>query len=92
VPVLSTDVGGVREAITDGVTGCLVAPGDEAALAGAMAHLAEDRERRAALADAARERVRRDFATQRMVDQTATLYRTILQRRPAAVLPVVVPA
>jgi glycosyltransferase involved in cell wall biosynthesis len=92
VPVLSTDVGGVGEAITDGVTGCLVPPGDEAALARAMAQLAADPVRRAALAAAARERVQRDFATQRMVDQTATLYRTILQRRPAAVLPVAVPA
>ena len=42
VPVVATDVGGVGEAVEDGVTGRLVAPGDEAALAAALAELLGD--------------------------------------------------
>ena len=36
LPVVATDVGGVREVVVHGETGLLVAPGDETALAGAL--------------------------------------------------------
>ena len=42
-PVIATDVGGVREAVEDGVNGLLVAPGDAPALAAAVRrYLADD--------------------------------------------------
>jgi glycosyltransferase involved in cell wall biosynthesis len=53
--VVATRVGGIPEAITDGVDGVLVAPRDPAALARAIAQLASDPARRARLARAARE-------------------------------------
>jgi len=47
-PVIASDVGGVREAVADGVTGFLVPDRDPAALAAAMAALADDPARLAA--------------------------------------------
>ncbi|HEX5429379.1 MAG TPA: glycosyltransferase family 4 protein [Pedococcus sp.] len=59
LPVVATDVGGVREALGDegaGPAGILVAPGDEAALAGALRSWLEDPRLRTRLRAAARER------------------------------------
>ena len=42
LPVVASDAGGVAEAVRDGVSGLLVAPGDPAALARALARLAAD--------------------------------------------------
>lgn len=49
VPVIATAVGGLTDAVSDGVDGLLVAPGDPAALAAAILRAAEP-DRRAALA------------------------------------------
>src|SRR5699024_1209089 len=53
-PVVATAVGGLRDAVQDGVTGVLVPPGDVGALREAMRDLLADRGRRAALGGAAR--------------------------------------
>ena len=42
LPVVASAAGGVAEAVRDGVSGLLVAPGDPAALAAALARLAAD--------------------------------------------------
>jgi glycosyltransferase involved in cell wall biosynthesis len=49
LPVVVTDVGGMREAVTDGVEGVLVPPRDPQSTAEALAELARDPARRAAL-------------------------------------------
>lgn len=64
--VVATDVGGMAEQVVDGVTGRLVPPRDDAALADAIVALAADPERRAACGAAGRARVRARFATARM--------------------------
>jgi glycosyltransferase involved in cell wall biosynthesis len=56
VPSVATDMPGVDEAVLDGVTGILVPDGDIAALADALAALADDRERRFRMGEAARAR------------------------------------
>ena len=56
VPVIATAVGGIPEAVDDGVEGLLVPPRDPVALAGAIERLAEDPELRARLGRAARRR------------------------------------
>lgn len=53
---LTTPVGGIPDAVSDGIDGLLVPPGDPAALAAALTALVDDRAATAALATAARER------------------------------------
>jgi glycosyltransferase involved in cell wall biosynthesis len=53
LPVAATAVGGIPEAVTDGVEGLLVPPGQPEALADAIATITDDDERRARMAAAA---------------------------------------
>ncbi|MBZ0272603.1 glycosyltransferase family 4 protein [bacterium] len=53
VPVVTTDVGGNAELVRDGQTGLVVPPRDPAAMAAALARLADDANLRARLTDAA---------------------------------------
>jgi glycosyltransferase involved in cell wall biosynthesis len=68
LPVVATDVGGVAEAVVDGETGVLVAPGGAAAAGRALLALAADPERRRELGERARRRARERFGEERMVD------------------------
>lgn len=60
-PAVATAVGGVPEALEDGVEGRLVAPGDGAALRDAIVALALDPGERSAMGERARARVVREF-------------------------------
>jgi glycosyltransferase involved in cell wall biosynthesis len=79
VPIVSTDVGGVREAIADGRDGMRVAPADPAALGRAIVTLLDSGDLRARLAVAARDRVARDFTRQGMLTGLSDLYTQILK-------------
>jgi glycosyltransferase involved in cell wall biosynthesis len=72
--IVATDVGGVGEAIEDGLTGRLVAPRDPEALAAAVSALLRDPDEAARLGAAARERQRSRFGFERMVEATARVY------------------
>ncbi|HEY4098731.1 MAG TPA: glycosyltransferase [Baekduia sp.] len=87
VPAIATDVGGVADIVLDGTTGWLVAPGDPAALAGALVAAAGDRAglRRRGLA--AREHVRDRYGAARLVADVDALYVTLLAERGAARAP-----
>ena len=61
LPVVATRVGGVAELVDDGVSGCLVEPGDAQGLARALAGLIVDPERRAAFGRAGVQRVAERF-------------------------------
>lgn len=74
LPVVSTDVGGIAEIVTPGVTGVLVAPQDVAALQAALEALLADRARRAALGAAAAQRARGHFGIERMLDAMEALF------------------
>ena len=80
--IVATDVGGVGEAVLDGSTGLLVPPRDSAALAAAIVALLTDPHRAARLGAAARELVSRRFTVERMVAETASVYRELLERAP----------
>ncbi|MDR6874428.1 glycosyltransferase involved in cell wall biosynthesis [Bosea sp. BE125] len=69
LPIVATDFAGIPEFVSDGVEGLLVAPGDVAALAQAMAELATAPERRAALGAAAHARLTRDFSAAAGLDR-----------------------
>lgn len=81
VAVLTTDVGGSREAITDGVSGLIVPPDAPEAFATALATLASDRQRLATMGQAARVAAGAVDGRQRMVDATFSVYRDILVSR-----------
>jgi glycosyltransferase involved in cell wall biosynthesis len=81
LPVVATDIRGCRQVVDDGITGALVAPRDPAALTAALEQLAGDRELRARMGRAAREKAERDFDQQRVIDTTLELYERLL---PAA--------
>lgn len=61
LPVVSTTLESVKEAIRDGVEGRLVTPQEPSELASAVAELLGDSDLRARLGHAARERVKRDY-------------------------------
>ncbi|MBD3347912.1 MAG: glycosyltransferase [Candidatus Eisenbacteria bacterium] len=74
LPCVATRVGGVEEAIEDGVSGLVVEPGDPDALAGGILTLAEDEGLREKLARSARAVYERSFTAERMVRETEALY------------------
>ncbi|MGZ4713574.1 MAG: glycosyltransferase, partial [Acidimicrobiia bacterium] len=80
LPVVATDVGGLREAV-DARDGILVPARDPEALADAIAALRADPARRAELAEGAAARAE-EFAVQRTVDRLEAIYRDLADRRP----------
>jgi glycosyltransferase involved in cell wall biosynthesis len=74
VPVVATRVGGVAEAVIDGVTGRVVAPGDEAALAAALEAVLGDADARARMGAAGAAMVRERFSLDAMIEAVAALY------------------
>ncbi len=78
LPVVATDVGGVREAVADGETGFLVPHGDPQRLAGRLAELAADPAMRSRMGAAGRRSYESRFTFERMVAETAAVYRNVL--------------
>jgi len=77
VPQVVSDVGGTREAVTP-ATGAVVAANDPRALADAIVAFLSDPRRRAAAAQASRERHATRFGVARMVAETAAVYTAVL--------------
>jgi len=61
VPVVATNVGGVPELVTNGVTGRLVGPQDEQGMERAIAELLDDPGKASEMGRAGHDRVRRDY-------------------------------
>ncbi len=76
-PVAATRAGGIPDVVVDGETGLLVAPGDPAALGGAIARLCGDAALRASLGAAGTQRVGA-FAIERVAEATVAVYRRAL--------------
>jgi glycosyltransferase involved in cell wall biosynthesis len=79
LPIVSTAVGGIPSVVEHGTTGLLV-PVDEAALAGALAQLANDHPRARAMGAAAREVALARYSADRMVEAYLALYASICER------------
>jgi glycosyltransferase involved in cell wall biosynthesis len=77
-PVVASRIGGLAEAIDDGVEGLLVPPDDAGALAAAIGRLARDRGLWRRMAAAAARRGTRGFAA--MTDELLEIYRSLTSR------------
>lgn len=78
VPIVATRVGGVAEAVIDGETGLLVAPGAPDELAEALRRILASPDRSWQITQAAWERARDKFSVSRMTDQYLALYDELL--------------
>jgi glycosyltransferase involved in cell wall biosynthesis len=74
VPQVATNVGGIPEAVRDGTTGLLCPPNDPYRLADQIVRLVSDPGLRARMSHASRERHRRFFTLERMLDRTAAVF------------------
>lgn len=77
VTPVSTSVGGIPDLIEDGVSGRLVPPGDDDALAGALGAVLADPALRRRLGDAAYERARQEFNIEHTWRRLDALYREL---------------
>jgi glycosyltransferase involved in cell wall biosynthesis len=75
LPVVTTDCGGIREAVTDGVEGLIVPVREPGPMAGALARLASDPALRRRMGLAARARVEREFDLEQQLERWAELCR-----------------
>ncbi len=75
IPVVATDVSGISELVTDGVSGRLVPPNDPRALAGVLAELLADGEQRRRLALGGYAKVVAEFDRDVNIEALAALFR-----------------
>ena len=81
-PVVATDSGGTRELVLDGETGLLVAPRNAPALTAAITRTLLDRAGTLRRAEAARERIARDFNAEQTAANTLAWYQERLASAP----------
>lgn len=75
LPIITTPVGGIPEAVTDGVEGFLVEPGDVARLTHCIAQLIGDPALARRMGDAARRKVEATFSSDAVLPRVERLYR-----------------
>ena len=85
VPVVASDLGGVREWLLDGETGKLVPAKDSVAIARAVTEILELPDQGHALGENGRELVRSEFSRQRHLEELVSCYESARgrQRQPA---------
>lgn len=81
IPVVTTPVGGIPQAVSDGVNGVLVPPGDVGALTAAILGLLDDPGCAAAMGEAGRRTAIDRYDLGRIRTRLATLYDEVLRRR-----------
>ena len=79
-PIVASDIGGLRDIVADGETGLMVAPGDRAALRGALERMSGDAELRERMGRAAAERAKL-FSPEAVVPQFEGAYRDAIAAR-----------
>lgn len=77
VPVVTTNAGGMAEAVTDGVEGFVVPVRDIPSLADRIERLATNADLREEMGAAARVRALKDFSIERQIDVFETLYAAV---------------
>src|SRR5262249_35008491 len=80
VPVVTTTATGARDSVLDGITGRLVPPGDEVALAAALKELLEDPEKSSGMGRIGAQWVSAQFRQELIWDALVADYNRILLR------------
>lgn len=91
LPVVTSDCGGMREAVTQGVEGMLVPVGDAHATAAALVQLAQDAALRTRMGRAGRRRILRDFTLDGQVAQFGQLLHDAVEAGPATAVETATP-
>lgn len=86
LPIVASDTGGIPDAISHGVNGLLVPPGDPAAVARAVDLLLRDRDLARGLGDRAREKAAA-YDWEVLADQVLDVYRSVLGTRARVAVP-----
>jgi L-malate glycosyltransferase len=86
-PVVATDIGGAREAVVEGQTGYVVAPGDDAALASRIISLLTDAEQARRMGERGLQVVKEKFSCAAQVEKVENLYERLLTQKRAAPQP-----
>ncbi len=82
LPIVSTDVGGVCEAVSDGVSGFLASRGDAEGLSEKLTRLIDDEDLRREFGREGRRIYLDQFTEQRMCEQTLAVYQTLIGGNP----------
>lgn len=86
VPIITSRAGGLPEAVADGVSGLLTAPGDVAALTAALRRLLDDAGLRQRMGEAGRARILAEFSVDAMVDGNLAIYRQLINQHSSGAL------
>jgi len=81
LPVVTTPVGAILDAVSDGETALVVPPKDASALARAIDRLMQDPKLAARLGHAARERALQRYSREIMLDRMESIFRNALKER-----------
>ncbi len=76
-PIVATATGGIPEVVDDGVTGFLVQPRDDRAMADAIVRLLKDDDLRQRMGLAGLKRAREKFGAERMLRETLRVYKRV---------------
>jgi L-malate glycosyltransferase len=79
LPVIASDVGGLREVVEDDRSGIVVPPANPKAIASAIERLVESNELRSQMGAAARARVVENYSMEKMAARTLALYRACVR-------------
>ena len=88
LPVVASDVGGVRESVQDGHNGFLIPRADMRMLREKLKVLISDSNLRGVMGMASRRRYERDFTAKHMVAKTLDMYDNVLALRHSALQPI----
>ncbi|MGC1190208.1 MAG: glycosyltransferase family 4 protein, partial [Candidatus Binatus sp.] len=80
LPVVASEVGGLREVVEDGRSGIVVPPANAGAIAAAIRRLAESAELRSQMSAAARARAVENYSMETMAARTLALYRECVRK------------
>ncbi len=79
-PIVSTDVGGLKELVIDGETGYLIEVGDYVCLADRIKILMDDKEKMLKMGENIYEKVKNEFSSDFMAEEHVKIYNEIIEK------------